>query len=95
MPLEEGDFCEAVVGTRLGPTWKMADGKVCARACVLAKGYQDPDLKDGSVGASGRVSRRCSHLRVKHLGAIEKWKIWSLHTKSASPRADGSVVAFF
>ena len=46
---KESNIPMAVVSTGLARTRKMADGKECAQERLVAKGYQDPDLKDGNV----------------------------------------------
>ena len=48
-PLKESNVPMAVVSAGLVHTRKMADGKECAQERLVAKGYQDPDLKDGNV----------------------------------------------
>ena len=55
----------------------------------MAKGFQDPDLKEGLVEASGCVSLRSSHLQVISLSAIRKWRLRSRDIKSAFSQADG------
>ena len=45
-----------LVDTRWVLTWKMAEGKKCVKARLVAKGFQDPDLEDRLVKASGCVS---------------------------------------
>ena len=34
-------------------TWEEVEGKHTAEARLVAKGYQDPDLKDGNVDIAG------------------------------------------
>ena len=67
----------------------MVDGKKDVKACLVAKGRQDPDVGDGLVETSGCVSLRSSHLRVISLGALKKLDIWILDVKSALLRTDG------
>ena len=67
----------------------MAEGEKCVKARLAAKGFQDPDLKDGLVETSGCVSLRSSRLQVISLSAIRKWKLWSLDIKNACSQADG------
>ena len=69
----------------------MPAGEKCVKARLAAKGYQDPNLKNGNVDASGRVSFHFFHLQLSTLGAIRKRRIWSLDVKNAFPRADGFV----
>ena len=88
-PMEPGECDEEVVGTRWVLTWKVADGVKTVKACLVAKGYQDPDLEDGLVGTSGCVSLRPSHLQVFSLAALRGWRLWSLDIKNAFPQADG------
>ena len=84
-----GGNSKAVVNTRWALNRKMVDGAQTARARSATKGDQDPDLKAGSVDASGCVSPRSPRLRVVSLGALKKWRIWSLHIKNAPPQAAG------
>lgn len=58
-----------IVDTRWALTWKIVDSEKDAKARPVAKGYQGPDLGDGSVDTSGRVRLRSSHLQVISLGA--------------------------
>ena len=58
-------------------------------ALWVPKGYRGPDLEDGMVGMSGRVSLGSSHPQVLCLGAIGKWAIWILDIKNASVQAGG------
>ena len=87
-PFTGRDTHKAVVCTRWVLTWEMADGKKCVNAHPAAKGYQCPDLEDSNVDTSGRVSPRSSRLRAAPLGAIKKWKIWSLDIANADLQAD-------
>ena len=65
--------------------WRMAAGRwrKSEKARLVAKGNQDPDLQDGLVDTSGRVSLPSSRLQVVSLGAIENWKLWNLDIKNA------------
>ena len=54
-PLPAGDVGETAVGTRRALTWKMVGGVRTVTARLVAKGFQDRDLKDGDVGTLGRV----------------------------------------
>ena len=53
----------------------MVDGEKDAKARLVAKGYQGPDLRDGSVDASGRASIRSSRFRISTLGTPKKWSM--------------------
>ena len=44
---------ESVVGARWVLTWKMVGGKKDVKAHLVAKGNQDPDLKEGLLETSG------------------------------------------
>ena len=57
-PLKERSISKALVSTMWVITWKMADGKKSVRARLVAKGYLDPNSKEGNVGTSGCVSLR-------------------------------------
>ena len=41
-PLQESGKSESVGNTRWAPTWRMVAGMENARACLAAKGHQDP-----------------------------------------------------
>ena len=56
-----------------------------------ATGYQGPDLREGIVDASGRVSLPSCHLQGVSLCAINKGKIWGLYFKNAFSQADGFI----
>ena len=58
-------------------------------ARLVAKGYQDPDLRDGNVDTAGCVGRRSSNLQPISLGALRKWPIRSPRIKNAFSRPDG------
>ena len=55
----------------------------------MARGYKDPDLKEGAVDTSGRVSLRPSRLQLVPLGALKIRKIRSLDVKNAFLQTDG------
>ena len=57
------------------------------KARFVAKGYQDPDPRNGNVDIAGCVSRRSSHLESISLGALKKWAIYSLDIKNEAPIA--------
>ena len=61
-PVIAGAQTKEVVDTRWALTWKAAEGKETAMAHPVAKGYQDPDLRDGNVAIAGRVSWRSSYM---------------------------------
>ena len=88
-PLKEGSNSKSVLSTRRLLTWKMADDRDNAKARLVARGYQEPDLKEGGVDKSGRVSLRSSCPQVIPLGALKIWKIWTLDIKNALLQADG------
>ena len=53
------------------------------KARLVARGFQDPDLAAGLVDTSSCVSLRSSNLQAISLGALKKWKPWSLGVKIA------------
>ena len=61
---------KSIADTCWGPTRKMVDGKKDVKARLAEKGYQNPDLKDGSVDISRCVSLCSSHPQVIPLGAL-------------------------
>ena len=67
----------------------MVDSKKNVGARLAAKGNQNPDLREGSVGTFGRVRLRSSHQQVISLAALTKWKIWSLDIRKAFQQASG------
>ena len=67
----------------------MVDGQKSVGARLVARGYQDPDLREGLVDTSGCVSLRSSPLQVISLCAIKKWELRSLGSKDAFSQADG------
>ena len=80
--------CPSAVDTRWVLTWEIVDGANTVEARVVAKGFQDPDLKGGVADSACCVSLRSSHLQVISLGALNKWGIWILGTKNAFLQAD-------
>ena len=70
-PEKMGTQSKDMVDTRWVLTWKEVDGVKTAKARLLARGYQDPDLRNGAVDNEGCVSRRSSHLRLVSLVALE------------------------
>ena len=61
--------------TRWALTWKEAEGEKTEKAPLVAKGYQDPELRDGDVDIAGCEGGRSSYLRLISLGAPKNWKI--------------------
>ena len=51
-------------------TWKTVDGEKCVKARLAARGFQDPDLREGLVDTSCCISLRSSHSQVISLNAI-------------------------
>ena len=56
-PVQMGSQTKDVVDTRRALTRKEAGSKKTVKARSLVKGYQGPDLKDGSVDIAGCVGR--------------------------------------
>ena len=82
------EVSKGIVDTRGVLTWKFSEGKKTVEARLVARGLQDPDLAEGLADASSCVSTRSFHLQVISLGALEKWKLWSLDIKNAFLQAD-------
>ena len=61
-----------VAETRWVLTWKDLEGKRTVKARLVARGFQGPDLADGSVDTSSCVSIRPSRLQVISLSALKK-----------------------
>ena len=57
------------VDNRLALTLKEVEGETAAEARLVARGYQDPDLRGGDVDAAGCVSRRRKPRRYRTSGA--------------------------
>ena len=55
----------------------------------MAKGYQDPDLRNGNVDIASCVSCRSSHSQLISLWPSKKWPMWTLDIKNAFLQADG------
>ena len=72
--LQEGGETKSGVASR-GPVLGKLLMARNAQARLAAKGFQSPDLKEASVGASGRISLRSSHLQVISPGALKKQEI--------------------
>ena len=62
----------------------MVDGIKSAKARLVAKAFQDPELQGGLVDTSGCVS----DLPAISLSARKKWKLWSLDIKHAFLKRD-------
>ena len=56
----------------------MADGKKDVKVSLAARGYQDPDPRNGFAKTWGRVSLRSSRLQALPPGDLKKWEIWRL-----------------
>ena len=92
-----------IVDTRWVLTWKSAEGRRTAKARLVARGFQDPDLAAGLVDTSSCVSLRSSPLQVispsffKKMEAVELGHQerllagGSLSTRSLSPCTTGVV----
>ena len=61
-PAKIGAQTEDVVDTRRVSTWKEGDGKKTTAVRPVAKGYQDPDLRDGNADIAGCVSGMCQRI---------------------------------
>ena len=59
-----GSQSKDVVDARWVLPWMEADDVKTGRAPLMAKGYRDPDLRNGNVDTADCVSRRSSHLRL-------------------------------
>ena len=77
----------SALGAHLGEV----EGEKTVKAGLVAKGYQDPDLRMGNVDIAGRVSRRSPHFRAISLGARTQWPLWTLDIKNAFLQADGFI----
>ena len=60
-PLLRKRVARDIVDTRWVLTWKSADGRRAAKARLMAREFQDPDLTAGSADTSSCVSLRSSH----------------------------------
>ena len=87
-PVLWADVSTEIVDTRWVLTWKFFEGRKTVKTRLVARGFQDPDLADGSVDTSSCTSMRSPHLRVILLGALKKWILWILDIKNASFQAD-------
>ena len=77
-----------IAGTRWVLTWKFLEGQKTVKVALAAPGFPGPDLAKGLVDTSSRVSLRSSHLQVNSLGALKKWRLWSLDIKNAYFQSD-------
>ena len=59
------------------------------RARLVAKGNQDPDLREGNVDIAGCESSRSPHLQLIPPGALKESLIWGLGIKNACSQSDG------
>ena len=87
-PEISGAQSKALVDTRWVLAWQEVDGEKTIQARLVAKGYQDPDLRMGNVDIAGCVSRGSSHLQLIFLGALTKWPLRNLDIKNACLQAD-------
>ena len=63
------------MGTRRVITWRVVNGVKTVKARLMAKNYQDPDLKDGLVETSRYVSLRSPHLNDVSIAAPRGWRL--------------------
>ena len=73
--MRAGDFGESAVDTRWVLASKTVEGVKKAKARVVAKGLQQPGLKDGIVDTSGYVSLRSCRLQFTNLSALKKGEL--------------------
>ena len=85
-PVPRTKVTKDVVETRWVLTWKALEGKRAAKARLVARGFQDPDLANGLFDTSSCVSLRSSHLQAISLSALKKRKLRTLDIKNASCR---------
>ena len=69
---QDGTHSKSFVDRGWALTRKMEDGEKDGKVRLSAKGYREPDLRDGRVDTSGRVRLRSSTLRDISLGSIIK-----------------------
>ena len=60
-PPKMGAQSEDIVDARWALTWKEVEGMITVEARFVAKGYQDPGLRNVDVDIAGCVSRLLSH----------------------------------
>ena len=65
------------------------NGREGVKARLVAKGKQGAELQGGSVGATGCVTVRSSHLKAVSLGGSKERSIWSLDIKNWFLQSDG------
>ena len=70
-PVKEDAQSKAVADTRWALTREIVEGKEDGKARSAAKGYQDTDLRGGSVETSGCVSLWSSHLQAPSPDGLE------------------------
>ena len=75
----------------LGAYLEGVDGKKQAKARLVAKRYQGPDVRMGNVDIARCVSRGSSHSQAISREARVKWPLCSLDIKNAFRQADGFV----
>ena len=88
-PVKMGPRQEDVADTRWVPSRREAEGAKTVEARLVAKGYQEADLRNGDVDISGCVGRRSPRRQLFPLGLLKQWAIWSLDIKNARLQADG------
>ena len=64
-------------------TWKEVDCAKTVKVRLVAKGNQNPALREGNVDFAGCVGRSSSHLQLIFLGPLMKWPLWSLDIQNA------------
>ena len=68
-PVKIGAQSKDLADTQWVPTCKETDGAKPAKVRLVAKGCQDPALKDGNVDIAGFVGERSTHVQSISLGA--------------------------
>ena len=66
-----GTQCKDLVDTRRVLTWKEEDAVKTAKARLVLKEYQNPDLRNGNVDIAGSVSLRSSYSQLMSPGALK------------------------
>ena len=69
-PMKMGVLSKDAAASRWAMTWKEVKGDETAELREGARGYQDPDLKDGDVDIAGSASGRPSHSQAISSGAL-------------------------
>ena len=72
-----------IVDSRWVLTWKSAERRRTAKARLVVRGFQDPDLAVGLVGTPSCGILRSSHLQLLPFSPVRKWRIWSLDFNNA------------